>query len=54
MWFFSGLGYGKLLNLELRVPKHFSSNFGQATFVQGTLKHGKIIYGLIHEKYENH
>ena len=27
-----------------------SSNFGQATFIEGALKYGKIIYGLIHRK----
>ena len=27
-----------------------SSNFCQATFIEGALKYGKIIYGLIHRK----
>ena len=27
-----------------------SINFGQATFIEGALKYGKTIYGLIHRK----
>ena len=34
---FTGLGYGKFLKLKLKIPKNFSSEFGQANFIGGAL-----------------
>ena len=41
-----------MISFELTRLFHLwiSSNFGQATFIEGALKYGKMIYGLIHRK----